>query len=189
MKSFSAKSIAAAVISAAFFFVLGRYAAVPGGVASLGVTFDYGILAFVLLAVVSAIWGAAAGVICGGLGAFLVDVSRYGIHGLWWYNYAGVIIFAFLVGMMTRKLTLYDGRLSKKDLIGFNCSQAAAAVVARGALQPLLELLIEREPTKHVFTQGLAQAGFMLVFTALLGTAALFVYSFICTMRNSKKRK
>ena len=182
MKKFSVKTIVATGIGAALFFVLGRFVAIPSPVPNTNISIQYGVLAFI-----AAVYGPLAGLLSGLIGHFFIDFS-FG-WGVWWSWVIASAFFGFVMGLVTRKLTLEDGQFSKKDAIGFNVGQLIAHVLAWGVIAPALDILIYAEPANKVFLQGAVAGLVNAVTTAVVGTLLMFAYAAAKPKKGSLKKE
>ena len=182
MKKFSVKTIVATGIGAALFFVLGRFVAIPSPVPNTNISIQYGVLAFI-----AAVYGPLAGLLSGLIGHFFIDFS-WG-WGVWWSWVIASAFFGFVMGLVTRKLTLEDGQFSKRDAIGFNLGQLVAHVLAWAVIAPVLDILIYAEPANKVFIQGLTASGINAVATAVVGTLLMFAYAAAKPKKGSLKKE
>ena len=135
-------------IGAALFFVLGRFVAIPSGIPDTNISIQYGVLAFI-----AAVYGPLAGLLSGLIGHFFIDFS-WG-WGVWWSWVIASAFFGFVMGLVTRKLTLEDGQFSKRDAIGFNLGQLVAhvlawAVIHQDELMQNWELAKDHEPLNKI---------------------------------------
>ena len=183
MKNNLVKTIAATVIGAVLFFVLGRFISVPLGISGTYISLQYGLLAFI-----SAIYGPIAGMLTGLIGHFFIDFKG-SIPDVCWSWVIASSFFGCMTGFMTRKYTLADGEFSKHDASGFNISQALAHLLAWVLIAPVLDIVLNSEPVKKVFLQGLAVAGVNIVTTCVVGTLLLFVYAAFKPKKGSLKNK
>ena len=182
MKKFSVKTIVATGIGAALFFVLGRFVVIPSPVPNTNISIQYGVLAFI-----AAVYGPLAGLLSGLIGHFFIDFS-FG-WGVWWSWVIASAFFGFVMGLVTRKLTLEDGQFSKKDAIGFNVGQLIAHVLAWGVIAPALDILIYAEPANKVFLQGAVAGLVNAVTTAVVGTLLMFAYAAAKPKKGSLKKE
>ena len=182
MKKFSVKTIVATGIGAALFFVLGRFVAIPSPVPNTTISIQYGVLAFI-----SAVYGPIAGLLSGLIGHFFIDFS-WG-WGVWWSWVIASAFFGFVMGLVTRKLTLEDGQFSKRDAIGFNVGQVVAHLLAWAVIAPVLDILIYAEPANKVFVQGLVAGASNIVTTAIVGTLLMFAYAAAKPKKGSLKKE
>ena len=121
------------------------------------------------------LFGPLAGCLIGFIGHALTDtVAGWGV---WW---SWVIVSAFVgfgVGLAQKKVNVEDGHFGTKDVLTFNLYQIAANIIGWGALAPILDILIYKEPADKVFLQGLAAGAANLVSMAILGTIFLTIYA------------
>lgn len=170
MKKFSVKTVVAAGIGAALFFVVGRFVAVPSPVPNTSISIQYGVLAFI-----AAVYGPIAGLLSGLIGHFFIDASQP--WGVWWSWVVTSGFFGCVMGFVTKKLTLEDGQFSWKDAVGFNIAQAVTHLISWALIAPVLDIAVYAEPANKVFVQGLTSAAANIVTTAVVGTLLLFAYA------------
>lgn len=170
MKKFSVRTIVAIGIGAALFFVLGRFVAIPSPVPNTNVSVQYGLLAFM-----SVVYGPAAGALIGLIGHALIDFS-YG-WGIWWSWVLASAGFGLLMGLSANLLKIEESQLGKSGLIKFNIGQIICHVISWGAIAPVLDIFLMKEPADKVFTQGLVAGVSNLVTTAIVGSLLCIAYA------------
>ena len=112
-KNFSVKTVVATGIGAALFFVLGRFVAIPSPVPNTTVSIQYGLLAFM-----AAAFGPVAGLLIGFIGHALIDFS-WG-WGVWWSWVIASGVFGLIMGLMSKKIGLTEGKFGNKGVVLFN---------------------------------------------------------------------
>lgn len=170
MNKFSVKSVVAVGIGAALFFVLGRFVAIPSGIPNTNISLQYAILALL-----SGMFGPAAGALIGLIGHTLIDLSWGGSP--WW---SWVIASAFtgaVSGIGYKKLGIAQGEFDKRQIIAFILIALAAHAVAWVGIAPVLDILIYAEPADKVFAQGFTAAAANFLTTAIVGTLLAAAYS------------
>ena len=170
MKQSPVKTIAAIVIGAALFFVLGRFVAIPSPVPNTNITLQYGLLAFM-----AAMFGPLAGALIGLIGHALIDFS-YG-WGIWWSWVIASACFGALMGLVAKRLQLADGIFSGKDILTFNIFQVVGHAIAWGVIAPVLEIVMYVGTANKVFVQGIAGCIMNIVATAVVGTLLCEAYA------------
>lgn len=167
MKKFSMKTIAAIVVGAALFLLLGKIS-IPTPVSNTYVSLQYAVQA-----VFATLFGPVAGCLIGLIGHTLIDVTG---GGPWWSWIIASACVGLIIGVATWKTDLRSGLESGK-LIRFNIAQAAAHLIAWGVIAPCLDIVIYAEPVEKLFAQGLMAAGANILTTAVVGTLLLVVYA------------
>jgi energy-coupling factor transport system substrate-specific component len=164
------ETLVATAIGAALFFVLGRFASITV-FANTTLTLQYAVLCF--LAVV---YGPIAGCLIGLIGHALIDFTSW---GPWWSWIIASGVVGIVVGIVAliKKIDVEGGKFGFSELIWFNIAQVVAHVIAWGGIAPSLDILIYSEPVDKVYTQGLIASIGNIVFTAVVGTLLLFLYS------------
>lgn len=168
MKKFGVKTIVAIAIGAALFFVLGRFASIPV-FANTTINFQYAILGFF-----AAVFGPVAGLFIGLIGHVLIDLTW---GGIWWSWVIASAVVGFLMGVLYRKVNVSDGKLSAKDTLRFVIGTIVAHAIGWIVIAPGLDILIYKEPTEKIFTQGAIAAAGNIVTTLVIGLILLFLYS------------
>lgn len=168
-KNFSVKTVVATGIGAALFFVLGRFVAIPSPVPNTTVSIQYGLLAFM-----AAAFGPVAGLLIGFIGHALIDFS-WG-WGVWWSWVIASGVFGLIMGLMSNKIGLTEGKFGKKGVVLFNLAQIVGRLICWGAVAPALDVLIYNEPTDKLLLQGLVAGAANIVTTAIVGTLICLAY-------------
>jgi len=170
MKKFSVKTIVAIGVGAALFFVCGRFISIPSPVPNTSITIQYGVLAFM-----SALFGPIAGCLIGLIGHALIDASAG--WGIWWSWVIASGVFGLLTGFIFDKIPLDEGIFGKTEIVRFNVGQIASHVICWGAVAPILDILIYKEPVEKLFAQGLLSGISNAVTTAIIGTLLCIAYA------------
>lgn len=168
MKKLTVKDLAAVLLGAAVFFVLGRFASIPTPVPTISVTFQYGVLAYIAVA-----FGPAVGALVGFLGHLCIDLSE-GVH--WWGWIFGSAAFGALVGVLANVTRIRVEKLDQRMLLHFNVIQIAVHVVCWAGLAPVLDLWWYGETMDKLFDQGLMAALVNAITTAIVGTGLLLAH-------------
>lgn len=169
MKKFSVKTIVAIGIGAALFFVLASYVAIPTPIPNTKISVQYPVLA-----VLSMLFGPAAGVLIGLIGHFLTDLA--GGWGVWWSWVAGSAFFGLVMGVVGRKIRLNEGEFGIKGAVVFNVAQIITHLISWGLIAPGLDILIYNEPVEKIFLQGAVGSIGNIVSTAIVGTLLCIAY-------------
>ncbi|MDR2521266.1 MAG: ECF-type riboflavin transporter substrate-binding protein [Spirochaetaceae bacterium] len=163
-KNTSIRSIVAAGIGSAIFFVLMRFVALPSGVPNTNLN-----LSAAILAVFAGVFGPVTGVLIGFIGHTLTDLTW---GGVWWSWVAADALFGLLTGLFWKAYQLEQGGFTIARCVVFNLVQIAANAVVWGGVAPTLDVLIYSEPASKVYLQGLVAAllnsGVVLVLGTLL---------------------
>ncbi|MBR0139648.1 MAG: ECF-type riboflavin transporter substrate-binding protein [Firmicutes bacterium] len=182
MKKLSVKTIVAIGIGAALFFVCGRFIAIPSPVPNTSITIQYGVLGFMAV-----VFGPIAGLLIGLIGHALIDASAG--WGVWWSWVIASGIFGLLMGILTKKINLDDGKCDKKDLVRFNVSQVISHVICWGVIAPVLDILIYSEPVEKLFAQGLVSGISNAVTTLIIGSLLCIAYAGARPAKGSLKKE
>lgn len=180
-KNNSITTIVAIGIGAAVFFILGRYLSIPVGFipnTSVETTYPF-------LALMSVLFGPAAGALIGFIGHAIKDFLTY---GLWWSWVVTSGITGFGYGLIATKIDISQGKFTKKDMVKFNIGQVIVNVISWGLIAPVLDILIYSEPANKVFAQGFVSAGLNSLAVGILGTILIAAYAKTRTADNSLKR-
>ncbi|SDZ22367.1 energy-coupling factor transport system substrate-specific component [Evansella caseinilytica] len=167
---FSTKTIVAVGIGAAVFVILGRFAAIPTGVPNTTIETSYA-----FLALMSIVFGPAAGLLIGFIGHALKDLLFYGAPWWSWVAVSGFVGLCF--GLVWKKINIDEGVFAKKQIITFNITQATAQAIGWFLLAPVLDILIYAEPVNKVFTQAIVAGIANIVSVGVLGTLLLLAYA------------
>lgn len=170
MKKSPVVTVVAIGIGAALFFVLGRFVAIPSPVPNTNISIQYGLLAFMAV-----LFGPVAGLLIGLIGHALIDFS-YG-WGIWWSWVIASGVFGALVGLLGKKIRLYDGAFGKKDIVRFLIAVVISHLVCWVAVAPVLDILMYAEPVNKVFVQGIVAAAANIVTTLIIGGILCFAYA------------
>ena len=167
---FKTRTIVATGIGAALFTLLFMYVKVPTGIPETDVQTAYGIGAFF-----AAMFGPIAGFLIAFIGHAISDAVQYGSP--WWSWVVASGVSCFLVGLVYPKLKVDEGQFKVKDAIVFNVCQIIANVIAWIVVAPVLNIVIYKEPSNLVFTQGAVAALWNAVSMGVIGTILLLLYS------------
>ena len=169
MNKFTIKQIVATAIGAAVFFLLARFASIPG-FANTYISFQYAILGFF-----AAIFGPICGLLIGFIGHTLTDLA-FG-WGIWWSWVIASGVVGLLAGFVIKKGKIEEGIFGKMEIVRFIVGNFIVHAVSWGLVAPVLDILIYSEPADKVFVQGLIAGSSNFVITAVVGTLLLFAYS------------
>jgi len=163
------KTIVAVAISAALFFVLGRFVAIPSPVPNTSISLQYGFLAFA-----AGLFGPVAGLLIALIGHVLIDATSWGV---WWSWVIASAFTGFAMGLAAKKLNLAKETFDGKKALVLNLYQVVSHVIAWGIIAPVFDILIYAEPANKVFVQGLVAGIANIVTTAIVGTLLCFAYT------------
>lgn len=169
-KNLSIQTIVAIGIGSAVFAILGRFAVIPTGVPNTNFDTSYGFLA--LMAVV---FGPIAGGLIGLIGHTLKDAIFYGTPWWSWVVVSGIV--GLLIGLVSKKINIEEGKFTVKNIILFNVIQIVVQAIGWFGIAPSLDVLIYAEPVNKVYIQGLVAGGLNMVTVAVLGTLLLSIYA------------
>lgn len=169
MKKYTVKDFVVIAVGAVLFFVLGRYVVIPSPVPTVNICVQYGLLAFLAVAV-----GPLTGALSGLLGHMLIDWSTGPFCWSWILASAA---FGGLLGVLANVVRLKAADPNRETLIRFNLCQVAVHVVCWAGIAPVLEILLYSESMDRIFEQGLTAALANAVTTAIVGSILLVVHS------------
>lgn len=177
----SIRSIVAVGIGAALFFVLGRFVAIPSPIPNTTINIQYAVLG-----VFGVIFGPIVAALIGFIGHVLIDLSW---GSPWWSWIFASLVFGLLIGLVSSKISIEEGKFGVKEIVTFNIAQVIAHVIAFVGVAPVLDILIYSEPANKVFTQGVTAALLNAVSTAIVGTILLIAYAKTKTKAGSLKKE
>ena len=170
MKKYSPVTQVVAIgIGAALFFLLARFVAIPTPIPNTSITFQYA-----LLAVLVVLFGPVAGAIAGFVGHLLADATGYGVWISWEIATA---VFALVLGVFVLRNGLHEGEFNGKTIARFSIGVIVGHLVAWLAVAPLLDILIYSEPADKVFMQGAFAFAVNSVLTIIFGIVVLLAYA------------
>ena len=174
MKKFSVKTIAAIILGAALFFVLGRFVSIPSPIPDTTISIQYGVLAFA-----STVFGPIAGLFTGLIGHFLIDFTKHLADGstIWWSWIGASGFFGLVMGLVASKIDMESGEFEKKQIIIFNIAQIVIHLLAWLVLAPALDVLVYKEAATEAFSQGAFCVASNAVATAVVGTLLCISYA------------
>ena len=167
---FNTKTIVATGIGAALFTLLFMYVKVPTGIPETDIQTAYGVGSFF-----AALFGPIAGFLIAFIGHAISDAVQYGSP--WWSWVVASGAACFVTGLVYPRLKVDEGIFGVKDIVVFNVFQVVANVLAWIVVAPMLDILIYKEPTNLVFTQGAVAALWNAVSMGVIGTILLYLYS------------
>ena len=156
-------------IGAALFFLLARFVAIPTPIPNTSITFQYA-----LLAVIVVLFGPVSGAIAGFVGHLLADATGYGVWISW---EVATAVFALGLGVFVLKNRVHEGEFGGKTIARFAAGVAAAHLIAWGLVAPVLDIVIYSEPADKVFLQGGVAFLSNTVMTIVFGLIILAVYA------------
>lgn len=177
----SIKTIVAIGIGSAVFMILGRFASIPTGIANTEIQ-----TAYAFLALMAIIYGPIAGVSIGFIGHTLKDLTT----GIPWFSWiiASAIV-GLVIGLAWKKININEGKLGKKNIIGFNICQIIANAIAWFVVAPSLDVLVYAEPANKVYLQGIVAGISNMITVGVLGTILLVLYSKTIVKKGSLDRE
>ena len=167
---FSIRTIVAIGIGAAVFMILGRFGSIPTGIPNTNIE-----TAYAYLALMSILYGPAAGLLIGIIGHGLKDLVFYGMPWFSWVISSGVV--GLIIGLGWKKLRINDGEFGTKQIILFNIIQVIANIIAWMLVAPTLDIVIYMEPANKVYLQGTIGGISNMTTIGILGTLLLSTYS------------
>lgn len=167
---FSIRTIVAIGIGAAVFMILGRFGSIPTGIPNTNIETSYA-----YLALMSVLYGPAAGFLIGLIGHGLKDLVFYGMPWFSWVISSGIV--GLIIGLVWKKVRVNSGDFGVKQIIIFNVSQIIANVMAWFIVAPTLDIVIYMEPANKVYLQGAIGGISNMVTVGILGTLLLSTYS------------
>jgi len=176
MKKMSIKTVVAVGIGAALFFVLARFVAIPSGIPNTSICLQYAIL-----------YGPVAGGLIGFIGHTLGDLSWGGSP--WWSWVLASAMVGVIIGLVSKKIDLSNGRFGKKELLTFVLTTLVAMAISWIVVAPVLDIVIYAEPAKKVFAQGLVAGASNFVTTAVIGSLLMLAYTKTIAKSGSLKQE
>lgn len=156
-------------IGAALFFLLARFVSIPSPVPNTSITFQYA-----LLAVLVVLFGPVAGAIAGFVGHILADATGWGIWISWELATAA---FAIVLGVFVLRNKVHEGEFGGATILRFVIGVVVAHGVAWLLIAPMLDIAIYSEPADKVFAQGALAFASNAVLTLIFGLAVLAIYA------------
>ena len=181
MFKINTRTIVAIGIGAALFTLLFMYVKIPSPIPSTSFQTAYGLGAFM-----ATLFGLIAGALIQFIGQALSDAIQYGSPSWSWVLASGVAGFAF--GFAFKRTRVEEGDFKGKDILTFNIIQVIGNIIAWVIVAPVLDILIYQEPSKFVFTQGIAAAAMNIISAGVFGTLLLVAYASTRTKKGSLSR-
>ncbi|MGI6740656.1 MAG: ECF-type riboflavin transporter substrate-binding protein [Brevefilum sp.] len=181
MFKINTRTIVAIGIGAALFTLLFMYVKIPSPIPSTSFQTAYGLGAFM-----ATLFGPIAGALIQFIGHALSDAFQYGSPWWSWVLASGVAGFAF--GFAFKRTRVEEGDFKGKDILTFNIIQVIGNIIAWVIVAPVLDILIYQEPSKFVFTQGIAAAAMNIISAGVFGTLLLVAYASTRTKKGSLSR-
>lgn len=182
MKKMSIKTVVAVGIGAALFFVLARFVAIPSGIPNTSICLQYAVLALFAI-----LYGPVAGGLIGFIGHTLGDLSWGGSP--WWSWVLASAMVGVIIGLVSKKIDLSNGRFGKKELITFVLTTLVAMAISWVVVAPVLDIVIYAEPAKKVFAQGLVAGASNFVTTVVIGGLLMLAYTKTIAKSGSLKQE
>lgn len=148
MKKFGIKEVVAAGIGTALFVVLTEVQIPLGFIPNTSLQVRAALLTFL-----SAVYGPLVGGIVGFAGHALGDAFFYG--SVWWSWVFPDAVFGIIVGLFAKKFAIKEGGFEGGKIALFNGVQVIANAIAWIVLAPVLDIVMNAEPAKKVFVQGI----------------------------------
>ena len=99
-------------------------------------------------------------------------------YGSAWWSWIVVSGFVgFFIGMFNKKILPLEEKMTVKQIVFFNISQALTQAIGFGAVAPILDIVIYKEPANKVFIQGLVAGVANIITVGIIGTAILIAYA------------
>ncbi|MDR2481417.1 MAG: ECF-type riboflavin transporter substrate-binding protein [Spirochaetaceae bacterium] len=168
-KMISIRTVVAAGIGAAVFFVLMRFIALPSGIPNTNIN-----LSAAVLSLFAAVFGPVAGFFIGFIGHALTDLTW---GGVWWSWVIADALAGLFIGFFKKVYRIEAGGFTIKRCIIFNFVQIVSNFIVWTGVAPTLDIVIYSEPANKVYLQGLVAAGMNSAVILILGTLLAFGYS------------
>ena len=158
------------VSSAALFFVLGRFVAIPSPVPNTNISLQYAVLGLL-----AAMYGPVAGGLIGFIGHTLIDLSWGGSP--WWSCVITSAFVGVVIGLFAKKLQVQEGDFRKNKVAVFTVANVIAHVVGWVVVAPVLDIVIYAEPANKVFAQGAFAAVSNTITSVVVGGLLILAYT------------
>ena len=182
MKKFGIKEVVAAGIGTALFIVLTEVQIPLGFIPNTYLQVRAALLTFL-----SAVYGPLVGGIVGFAGHALGDAFFYG--SVWWSWVIPDAVFGIIVGLFAKKFTIKEGGFEGGKIALFNGVQVIANAIAWIVLAPVLDIVMNAEPAKKVFVQGIFAWLGNVIIIAILGTLLAVGYTKIGAKSSSLEKE
>jgi energy-coupling factor transport system substrate-specific component len=174
----STKTIVATGLGAAIFMLLFMYVKVPSPIPETSFQTAYGLSAFF-----AALFGPIAGALISFIGHALSDAVQYGSP--WWSWVIASGVSGFIFGFSFKRTKVEEGEFRVKDIITFNVVQIIGNIISWIIVAPVLDIVIYKEPSNLVFTQGVVAALMNSISAGVIGTLLLIAYAKTRTQKGS----
>lgn len=182
MKKFGIKEVVAAGIGTALFVVLTEVQIPLGFIPNTSLQVRAALLTFL-----SAVYGPLVGGIVGFAGHALGDAFFYG--SVWWSWVFPDAVFGIIVGLFAKKFAIKEGGFEGGKIALFNGVQVIANAIAWIVLAPVLDIVMNAEPVKKVFVQGIFAWLGNVIIIAILGTLLAVGYTKIGAKSSSLEKE
>lgn len=182
MKKFGIKEVVAAGIGTALFVVLTEVQIPLGFIPNTSLQVRAALLTFL-----SAVYGPLVGGIVGFAGHALGDAFFYG--SVWWSWVFPDAVFGIIVGLFAKKFAIKEGGFEGGKIALFNGVQVIANAIAWIILAPVLDIVMNAEPAKKVFVQGIFAWLGNVIIIAILGTLLAVGYTKIGAKSSSLEKE
>jgi energy-coupling factor transport system substrate-specific component len=179
---FTTRTIVAIGLGAAVFLVLFLFVKIPSPVPETNFQVAYGVAGF---------FGTLFGPIAGGLIAFIGHAISDGISygSPWWSWVIASGVSGFIYGFTYKFTNVSDGVFGFKGVLTYNIIQVIGNAVAWLLIAPVLDIVIYKEPSNLVFTQGTIAFVFNSISAGVIGSILLKVYAASRTKEGSLKKE
>ena len=140
-----------------------------------------------MLALFAILYGPVAGGLIGFIGHTLGDLSWGGSP--WWSWVLASAMVGVIIGLVSKKIDLSNGRFGKKELLTFVLTTLVAMAISWIVVAPVLDIVIYAEPAKKVFAQGLVAGASNFVTTAVIGSLLMLAYTKTIAKSGSLKQE
>ena len=182
MKKFGIKEVVATGIGTALFVVLTEVQIPLGFIPNTSLQVRAALLTFL-----SAVYGPLVGGIVGFAGHALGDAFFYG--SVWWSWVFPDAVFGIIVGLFAKKFAIREGGFEGGKIALFNGVQVIANAIAWIVLAPVLDIVMNAEPAKKVFVQGIFAWLGNVIIIAILGTLLAVGYTKIGAKSSSLEKE
>lgn len=182
MKKFGIKEVVATGIGTALFIVLTEVQIPIGFIPNTSLQVRAALLAFL-----SAVYGPVVGGIIGFAGHALGDALFYG--SVWWSWVFPDALFGIIMGLFAKKFAIKEGGFEGGRIALFNAVQVISNAAAWIVLAPVLDIVMNAEPAKKVFAQGICAWIANVIIIAVLGTLLAAGYTKIGAKSSSLEKE
>jgi energy-coupling factor transport system substrate-specific component len=179
---FTTRTIVAIGLGAAVFLVLFLFVKIPSPVPETNFQVAYGVAGF---------FGALFGPVAGGLIAFIGHAISDGISygSPWWSWVIASGVSGFIYGITYKFTDVANGIFGFKGVLTYNIIQVIGNAVAWLLVAPVLDIVIYKEPSSLVFTQGAIAFVFNAISAGVIGSILLKIYAASRTKEGSLKKE